>query len=101
MPRPPGLPIDAAVIVILVNMAFFNAQITSLTSWFHQGVLFSLLAANQSRFWLQHSAAEEMIADLNKDHSISMSSETSGISRNFADMLDANCFLFYLSRSPV
>ena len=63
--------------------------------WLHP--IHTKLAANSSRFWPQHSAAEEMVADLNNDHSISMSSETSGSSRNFADMLDANCFLSSLS----
>lgn len=44
-----------------------------------------------------HSAADEVIADLNKDRSNSMSSDTSGCSLNFADILDANYFLTSLS----
>ena len=75
-----------------LNASFF-ARIASLTSWFHQGVLFSLSPATLSRFRPQLSAADEMIADLNSSHSFSMSSDTSGSCLNLDDILDANCFL--------
>ena len=73
--------------------ASFSARIASLTSWFHQGVLFSLSPATLSRFRPQLSAADEMIADLKSSHSLSMFSDTSGSCLNLDDMLDANCFL--------
>ena len=60
-----------------LNASFF-ARISSLTSWFHQDVLFSLSPATPSRFRPQLSAADQMIADLNSSHSFSMSTETSG-----------------------
>jgi len=79
-----------------LNASFF-AQIAFLTSWFHQGVLFSLSPATLSRFCSQHSTAEAMIADLNNAHSISMSSDSSRSCLNFAVILDSNCFLTSLS----
>ena len=79
-----------------LNASFF-ARIASLTSWFHQGVLFSLSPATLSRFLPQLPAADEMIADLNSSHSFSMSSDTSGSCLNLDDILDANCFLTSLS----
>ena len=79
-----------------LNASFF-ARIASLTSWFHQGVLFSLSPATQSRFRPQLLAADEMIADLKSSHSLSMFSDTSGSCLNLDDMLDANCFLTSLS----
>ena len=79
-----------------LNASFF-ARIASLTSWFHQGVLFLLSPATPSRFRPQLSAADEIIADLNSSHSFSMSSDTSGSCLNLNDILDANCFLTSLS----
>ena len=79
-----------------LNASFF-ARIASLTSWFHQGVLFSLSPATLSRFRPQLSAADEMIADLNSSHSLSTSSDASESCLNLDDILDANCFLISLS----
>ena len=76
-------------------------QIASLTSWFHQGVLFSLSPATLSRFCPQLSAADEMIADLNSSHFFSMSSDTLGSFLNLDDVLDANCFLTSLSTNEI
>ena len=69
--------------------ASFFARIASLTSWFHQDVLFSLSATILSRFCTQFS----IIAVRNYDHFASMFSETSKSCQNFFVMLDANCFL--------
>ena len=60
----------------MVLKASFFARTTSLTSWFNQGVLFSLLAAILSRFRQQLSTTDEIIVVRNHNHSISMSSET-------------------------
>ena len=76
--------------------ASFFFRIVSLTSWFHQNVLFSLPAATLSRFRLQLSTANEITA-VWKKHFISMSSEHFGSCQNFAAKLNANCFLTSLS----
>ena len=75
-----------------LNASFF-ARIASLTSWFHQGVLFSLSSATLSRFRPQLSAVDKMIADLNSSHSFSISSDTLGSCLNLDDILD----LIYLT----
>ena len=77
--------------------ASFFVRIASLTSWFYQSVLFSLLAVVLGRFCPELSTADEIIAVRNKDHSISMCSETSKSCQNFAAILDAICFLTSLS----
>ena len=76
--------------------AFFFAPITSFIFWFHQGVLFSLY---RPPLWAVFalSAADEMIADLNRSHSFLMSSDTSGSCLNLDDILDANWSLTSLS----
>ena len=79
-----------------LNASFF-AQIACLTSWFHQGVLFSLSPATLSRFLPQLSAANEIIADLNSSHSFSTSSDALVSCLNLDDLLDANCFLAFSS----
>ena len=69
--------------------AFFFTRIASLTSWFHQDVLFSLSPASLNRFRQQLSAADEMIADLNRSHPFSMSSDASGSCLSLDDILNA------------
>ena len=80
-----------------LNASFF-ARIASFISWFHQGALISqspvlTFPATLSRFLLQHSAADEVIADLNSSHSYSMSSDATGSCMNLDNRQDANCFL--------
>ena len=70
--------------------ASFFAWITSLTSWIHQSILFTLPA--------RLSTADEIIVVWNNDHySISMSSETPEIYQNFVAMQKVYCFLAFLS----
>ena len=76
------------------NESFF-AQIASLTSWFHQGVLFSLWPATISRFRPQLSAADEIIADLNSSHSVWMFSDASGSCLNSDDVTGCKLFPYF------
>ena len=79
----------------------FFVWIASLASWFHQGVLFSwihypppFLAAFFDNF---QELMKSLLFGTTTIHFISLSSETSGSSRNFVAMLDANYFLTSLS----
>ena len=80
-----------------VLSATFFARIASLTSWFHQDVLFSLSPTNECRFCQQLSADDEMIVDLSSSQSFSMSSDETGSCLNLDDILDENSFLISLS----
>ena len=84
-------------ISLLPKLLFLCLSVSILTSWFHQGVLFSLSPATLSRFCPQLSTADEMITDLNGSHSFLMSSDASGSCLNLDDMLDAHCLLTSLS----
>ena len=79
-----------------LNTSFF-APIASLTSWFHQGVLFSLSPATQNGLRPQHSQADEMIADLTSNYSFWMFTDASGSCLNLDDIVKANCFRTFLS----
>ena len=77
--------------------ATFFARIASLTSWFHEGVLFSLLFVPPTRLRPQQLVADVMTAVRNIHHSVSMSSVQVGSSLNLDAMLFANAVRTSLS----
>ena len=77
--------------------AAFFARTAFLTSWFHQGLLFSLFFDTPSRFRPHTSSAHEMIAVLNNSHSVLMSSLPTGSFLYLDNTLSAYSFLMLLS----
>ena len=78
------------VCIFLCTNSFFNILVPPRCSLLiTRGQSKPLLVARFCSWWNDCRSKQR--------HSISMSSETSGSSRNFADILDANCFLTSLS----